>query len=419
MLFTITMKFDCAHGMKNQLVKGLLVAALMLVMSAPVPAQDYPTQRLRQYAASARLWLADTVRVRESVDMNPHFLDPIFSWSEITIRAFSEHWNNISKSWQQRLQAGVRKMLIRRFTDFLLRNRSLSAEKSLRWGDETVRDQRAQVSADLLTDQDIVNLSIRLIWEDDGWKIYDIRTEQFTFRKKFFPDIRELMDENFSLEYVYAHITEDTVLIIDNFDQGIAGDFPSGWGWRKKDDSEISRDGKKYHIAASREQNYLTSNSKGQRIPLVRPFSYNIQEYPYLSWRWRLAVGNQNGGKDHSDDLNGASVTVIYYQNWLGIPVSVTYLWSPDAIQCSTLDHSTWLVKNHTIVLRTEQDTLWHTETVNPFEDYYRLYGETPTVQIIGLYIQTISAGSSITVRADYDDLAASKIFEYVSCRKK
>lgn len=400
----------------NQLKIGLLCGLLSGCWPSAA-AQTTPNETLKQQYSNIQEWLKDSskaVNQLQSFEATP--LDRLFDWLEITRSAFSENWVNLSVAWQKRYTEAVRKRILRKAAAQFSLIRSYFHEKNMRWDEESINKNKAKTALDFIRTDYIYKINFRLLASENTWKLYDIRTETFRMIRDLLSGYDELISNGFSHEYIEARILEDEYFIIDNFNAHEIGDYPKLWGWRKKDDPEI-RGQKIYFIQKDHSEVYLSSRTSGSSVALVKPFSYNIKEYPYLSWRWRV---REFPNAPDTPLPPVAEVVVIFYQNWIGVPVTIHYVWNPYATPCSIVRQKGFFFDSYSKIIRTESSPSndWFTENVNPFEDYQRIFGQTPPEQIIGIYLVTEPGGSLSTSRTDFDDFLVRKTTSAPSCAK-
>lgn len=382
--------------------------------------QSSPNSELKSLYQNMQDWMKDSAKVKARLNsyvVTP--LDEIFDWQEITRRALPENWVNLTGTWKKRYTQAVRKRIMKKAAAAFPTVHSFIMERNIRWDTESINNDKAKTSFDIIHNEDIKKINVRLIFSGDTWKAYDIRTETFRLIRDFLSGYDALITNGFSHEYVEAAILDADMFFIDDFNANESGDYPKLWGWRKKDDDQMRASQKLYFIQKENENAYLSAHATNASVALVKPFSYNIKEYPYLSWRWRvkefpIASGN------HPSESQAAEVVVIFYQNWLGVPITLHYIWDRFASSCTTIHQQGLFFDTYAKVIRTESNPSdeWYTENVNPFEDYRRIFGEDPPEQIIGMYLLTESNDPLLSSKADYDDFTVKKATPQTSCAK-
>lgn len=211
------------------------------------------------------------------------------------------------------------------------------------------------------------------------------------------------------------------VLEVDTFTS--SGKLGRLEGWisasdKVKDFYGIGKEGNNY---------FLKARVKGESAIIAKEFSYNLKEFPVLSWRWRglkLPKGGDERYKNSGDSVAG--IYIIFpslikperLKNSWGIkvpipdslkPECIKYVWS-SSLPKGTLTESPYSSKTKIIVLQNGDSALnqWMTEEVNAYEDYIRLFQKEPDeVRAVG--ILTDADDTSSEAMADYDDIFIKK----------
>ncbi|MBI5588664.1 MAG: DUF3047 domain-containing protein [Deltaproteobacteria bacterium] len=154
-----------------------------------------------------------------------------------------------------------------------------------------------------------------------------------------------------------------------------ASGIPDGWElkeWKGTAQFEVvdTEAGKTIHLKSS-----STSSA------LYREVKFDIREYPYISWKWKVTKIPEGADvRKKSTDDQAAQVYVIFPK----FPAVVNsrlvgYIWDTGAPQGSTVT-STKTSNTRYVVIRSGSAGLgeWFTEKRNVYEDYKRLFGEEP-----------------------------------------
>lgn len=329
--------------------------------------------------------------------------DRLFDWPLVTRRGFLSNWVNISAAWQEKLQGAVRTRVLRKGMEYLNEIVSEVSVQDLRWISEKVDQSDGRVYLDILHKGSVVSVMFRVSRHYDTWKLYDIRTPDFRLRD-YIRTFNALINEGYSMDYIAAVLAENPVLWIDNFDSQSTGEPPKYWGWRKRDAEDMASTSR-YRVQTRPEGNILQLD--GGSYPMLRPFSYNIREYPVLSWKWRSRA---NGGEVSSEPI--AKVSIIFYQNWIGIPITVNFLWSPGLAPCSLWKTDGWFVDDYDVVVQSGKHASdWLVEEVNIRETYRSLFGEYPPDQCAGISLW-VQSGYEV----EMDNIAAKTHSVSLSC---
>jgi len=185
------------------------------------------------------------------------------------------------------------------------------------------------------------------------------------------------------------------ILVVDSFAKGVnAGGIPIGWVLEKTpgSNSKIALEGEK-------ENRFLRLLSVGDGFGLKKDMSFDIRKYPYLSWKWKVSKLPPGGDirKRETDDQAGQ--IYVLFPKW---PTtintrSVGYIWdSQDPVGLSGT--STAYSKMKYVILQSGAANLnqWVSETRNVYEDYKKLFQESPpTVGALLIYINSQHTRSS------------------------
>lgn len=144
---------------------------------------------------------------------------------------------------------------------------------------------------------------------------------------------------------------------------------------------------------------------------LFRDIEYELEDYPYLSWRWKVEKLPEAGDvhQKETDDY-GARVYVVFPQFLKWNTKTINYIWANN-LEKGKSHPNAWLPDNAMMIaVQSGVDSLgiWITEKRNVYEDYRRLFGEyPPEVGAIALMSDADNTGGS--AKAYYDDFVISK----------
>ncbi len=188
---------------------------------------------------------------------------------------------------------------------------------------------------------------------------------------------------------VFAEI-EEAVILEDFSVQGENG-LPTGWKAQREnpDPAEI------YQILTKEESPYLHATGRPNRI--FKKMKWNPNEYPFITWRWRMITVPEDPEKERN-----ATIYVALGTDILGIPIITKYAWSSN--KAVGTESSGGMFRPTTIVLQSGQAKKgeWVTETLNVLADYRRLHDEDPPDEAYGIGILT-------TIEAEFAEIIAHK----------
>ena len=188
---------------------------------------------------------------------------------------------------------------------------------------------------------------------------------------------------------------------VEDFSSFKAGSFPEGWKSRGGDGSEVYR-------VRSNQETYLEANANNSAVTIAKKFTYNLKEYPYLMWQWRVLELPQGGDERFKKTGDSAAAIYVIFKGLLR-PDNMKYVWSA-SLPLGTTTESPYSSKTKIVVLRNQLSPIgeWVSERVNVYADYKRLFAcEPKTVQAIGLMSDSDNTGSKAV--AHYKGIMISK----------
>ncbi len=187
----------------------------------------------------------------------------------------------------------------------------------------------------------------------------------------------------------------------ETFEQYAVGVFPSRWQTRG-DEVEAQTIYKVMEEEAG--NRFLRASAERQDTQIGLTKKFGPEKYPLLRWRWRV-TRLPTGGDERVDRTNDSAAAVYVVFDSRIIPRAIKYVWSTTLPVGSTFTSPTyWRAKVVVLQSGPPDDSAWHQETVNFYEDYKRLFGFAPG-QVQGVAILTDSDVTKSSAQADYDDL--------------
>ena len=182
---------------------------------------------------------------------------------------------------------------------------------------------------------------------------------------------------------------ENGILTVDRFQGGINADgIPLGWKLEKTPGPSS-----KYAIEKEKEDHFLRLLSVNDGFGLRKEMTFDIRQYPYLSWWWK-AMQLPKGGdirKKETDDQAGQIFVVFPRFPSLVNSRSMGYIWdtqAPKGLAGTSPSYS----KAKYVVLQSGAEKLnqWVFESRNVYEDYKKYFQEDPPpVGAVLIYINT------------------------------
>ena len=197
-----------------------------------------------------------------------------------------------------------------------------------------------------------------------------------------------------------AGVSAQPQFIIDDFEKGLN---PL---WTKQSFSGETL----YNVIAADDGHVLHARSQGAASGLIFKKEYRLQDYPLLSWRWKVR-GIIPGGdetKKSADDFS-ARIYVVFPHWFFPRTKTISYVWGNRLAQGAALPSP---YTGNAMIVAVESGAgkagEWLTERRNVLEDYRRLFGEEPpSVGAIAIMTDTDNTGAS--AEAWFDDLQIGK----------
>jgi len=166
---------------------------------------------------------------------------------------------------------------------------------------------------------------------------------------------------------------------IEDFSLFKDGSFPEGWRSRGGDASDV------YQIKSNQEA-YLQANADNSAVAIAKKFIYELSEYPYLKWQWRVVRLPQGGDERFKETGDSAAAIYVIFEGLIR-PDMIKYVWSA-SLPIKTMTQSPFNNTTKIVVLQNQRSPLdqWIEEKVDVCADYKKLFKKKPEqVQAIGL----------------------------------
>jgi hypothetical protein len=202
-----------------------------------------------------------------------------------------------------------------------------------------------------------------------------------------------------------AAMPASPALVIADFDGQTCAEFPKGWQTR---DSQAAA-ARVYRVSTEDGEQFLSAVAQGDSVQIGLPVSFTFEQYPLMSWRWR--VRELPSGADEREAATNDSAAGVYvvFKGGLGglLPRAIKYVWSTHEPRGTALPSPRY-PNARILVLQsgTEGAGAWRTETVNVVEDYRRLFAAEPP-EPRGIAVLTDADNTRTRAVADYDDFRA------------
>ena len=163
-----------------------------------------------------------------------------------------------------------------------------------------------------------------------------------------------------------------------------------------------------YWIEFENSSGFVHALSKGTASAIFYKIKYNISDYPYISWKWRVA---KFPDKQHTIDLKkrddfAARFYIVFLSKFFTNFRCVEYVWD-ESIPENTIMNSPYSdqIKQMIIQSGSARTGEWTSETRNVFEDYEKMFGGKPSMKVAAIALMTDSEGTSAEAEAFFDDI--------------
>ncbi|MFQ5690047.1 MAG: DUF3047 domain-containing protein [Gemmatimonadota bacterium] len=208
---------------------------------------------------------------------------------------------------------------------------------------------------------------------------------------------------SFSTPFLMNSFHQAPFVVLEDFESSPVGKLPVGWSWRSQDEHKK----KPYRVREENSNKYLEATDDGESVILGKDVSWNLREYPYVSFRWRVHELPEGGDERFDDKVDSAAGVYFVYRKVFGkIPRSVKYVWSTTLPVGSAVRRAgvgkPWMIVADS---GTEHLGEWRTHVFNLREAYERTFGGRPPNKPIGIGILSDANSTHSHAYADYDDI--------------
>jgi len=191
---------------------------------------------------------------------------------------------------------------------------------------------------------------------------------------------------------------------LENFATAKLGEFPADWKVRKDAGKQA------YKVQEESGARYLRAHSQGLGLQAAKSVEWNLDEYPFLTWRWRPTAFPTGG--DERESARNDSVLAVYllvpYSNIRG-PRAVKYVWSERVPVGTQLESNLGLTKVRVLRSGTTGKDSWTEERVDVRADYLAAFELTAAPAPGGIAVLTDSDDTQSTAIGDYADFRACR----------
>ena len=175
-------------------------------------------------------------------------------------------------------------------------------------------------------------------------------------------------------------------IIIDDFAHGIKSEWVSKSFKGKTEYTWVKEDGKPS----------VRATSSNAASGLIYNIEYDLQEYPYITWNWKVnnIIATGDASLKSGDDYS-ARIYVVFSSFFFWNTKVINYIWANKLPRNQIIPSS---YTSNSIMVSVESGPAntgkWLTETRNVYEDYIRFFGKKPpSVGAIAIMTDTDNTG--------------------------
>ena len=188
-------------------------------------------------------------------------------------------------------------------------------------------------------------------------------------------------------------------IAVDNLEKNSkSGEFPSGWKTYPFQSGKVK---KVYQVGMDANERWIQAkDDQDISLPIFNDFSWPLEDYPLLRWRWRARELPSGAHEDDRSTNDSACGVYVAFGKTSG--VALKYVWS------STLPVGHVWEKDpgkfYVIVKASGKAGLnqWQSEKVNVIEDFKKHFGKDPKKDPSGIGIMTDGNAMHSSAACDY-----------------
>ena len=190
------------------------------------------------------------------------------------------------------------------------------------------------------------------------------------------------------------------VQLIDDFNRGLSPH------WQNQQFSGLTD----YSIVELDGESVLQAKSEAAASALVFEKGYRLDDYPILSWRWKIAAVLPRGdARSKAGDDYPARIYVVF-PHWNPLQTrSINYIWA-NKLPLGAQVPSLYTANSVMIAAQSgaEKAGRWVSERHNVLEDYRQVFGEDPPA-VGAIVIMSDSDDTGDSTQGWYDDIRIEK----------
>jgi hypothetical protein len=163
-----------------------------------------------------------------------------------------------------------------------------------------------------------------------------------------------------------------------------------------------------YLIEQDRAQSFVRAKSERTASALYYKIKLDITKRPLISWKWHVnefpVRKNPESIEDIKEEDFAARVYVIFPALFFTNSKVIEYIWS-QTLPEGTIGTSGYSKNIRVLVLKTGESDGWQHEERDIVEDYIRLFGEQPRLNVGSIAFMTDADSTKTSADAVYDEM--------------
>jgi hypothetical protein len=191
-------------------------------------------------------------------------------------------------------------------------------------------------------------------------------------------------------------VAADRVLHIDDFENGLRP------GWEEK----VFKGRTEYRVVSEGTGHVLRAESRGAASGLIMEKEIDLEEFPILSWRWKVENILEKGDARRKEGDDYAARIYVIFPHWFFPKTrSINYIWANKLPQGEIVPNP-FTSNAMMVAVESGEEKVgeWVAESRNVHADYRAIFGEDPPeAGAVAIMTDTDNTGGSAV--AWYDDI--------------
>lgn len=328
----------------------------------------------------------------------------LFDWNRLAQQILQKEWTELQSNEQNNFIDALKLSISDKLVSELKKydNGHLPV---LKLDNQKSKPNFAELNYSISNSDDSQEFTIYMLKYPDGkWKVSNLKSDKESLLRYYYGFCDKLLND-YSFEYMVAELSNKGYVVLEDFESSQVGQLPRGWTWKDSDNDKH----KPYEVKEENSNKYLAAEDNGESVILGKDVKWNLNKYPYVSFRWRAHKLPKGGDERYGNTVDSAAGNYFIYQKKLiWIPESVKYVWSTTLPVGSAMRRSgtgrPWMIVAES---GTEHLNEWRTYVFDLREAYKKTFGGDPPDKPIGIGILSDANSTHSQAYADYDDIRA------------